>query len=62
MVEYMDNGAKLGWLIDPEKRSIEIYRPGSEPERIENAGTVAGEGPVEGFVLDLRTVWDPFAD
>jgi Uma2 family endonuclease len=61
MQEYVDNGAKLGWLIDPESRGFEIYRPGREPERLENAGSVKGEGPVEGFVLDLRTVWDPFA-
>lgn len=62
MVEYMENGAKLGWLIDPETRSVEIYRPGREPERVEHAKTIAGEGPVKGFVLDLHTVWDPFAD
>lgn len=62
MVEYIENGAKLGWLLDPKKHSVEIYRPGREPERIENAETIAGEGPVKGFVLDLRIVWDPFAD
>ena len=61
MREYMDNGATLGWLINPEARSIEIYRPGRDPERIENAASVAGEEPVNGFALDLRTVWDPFA-
>ena len=61
MVEYIENGAKLGWLIDPDTRSVEIYRRGSEPELIESAETIAGEGPVEGFVLELRQVWDPFA-
>jgi Uma2 family endonuclease len=61
MSEYLRNGASLGWLIDPESRAVEIYRPGREPERIENADSVAGEGLAEGFVLDLRTVWDPFA-
>ena len=62
MREYIKNGTALGWLIDPESRGVEIYRPGrDEAERMENAETVEGEGPVAGFVLDLRTVRDPFA-
>jgi Uma2 family endonuclease len=60
MQEYAENGAKLGWLLDPQNRSVEIYRPGREVERIENAESISGEGPVEGFVLDLRPVWDPW--
>jgi Uma2 family endonuclease len=61
MREYIENGAKLAWLIDPESRAVEIYRSGSDAERIEKAESIRGEGPVAGFVLDLRTVWDPFA-
>lgn len=61
MTEYIANGAQLAWLIDPETRTVEIYRPAREPEIIENAESVAGEGPVKGFLLDLRPVWDPFA-
>lgn len=59
MEEYIGNGAKLGWLIDPATRTVEIYRPGREPERIESPESIQGDGPVEGFVLDLRSVWDP---
>lgn len=61
MREYIANGAQLGWLIDPEGRAVEIYRPDREPERIEGAEAVRGEGLVEGFVLDLGCVWDPLA-
>ena len=61
MHEYVANGAQLGWLIDPDARTVEIYRPEREPELLEGAENVKGEGPVEGFVLDLRTVWDPLA-
>src|ERR1039458_4440141 len=57
MREWVDNGASLAWLVDPERRAVEIYRPGREPETLVNLETVAGEGPVEGFVLDLRPVW-----
>ncbi len=34
MREYIENGVKLGWLIDPLKRSVLIYRPGVEPEHL----------------------------
>jgi Uma2 family endonuclease len=59
MGEWLANGAQLGWLIDPELRTIEIYRPGFEAETRAGALSVAGEGPVDGFVLDLAPVWDP---
>ena len=59
MDEWLANGAQLGWLIDPEVRTIEIYRPGFEAETRAGAGSIAGEGPVDGFVLELAPVWDP---
>jgi Uma2 family endonuclease len=59
MREWIANGAQLAWLIDPEDRSVEIYRPNAEPESLNNPESVQGEGPVEGFVLNLAPVWDP---
>lgn len=59
MREWLANGAELAWLIDPERRAVEVYRPHGEPETVVNAETVAGEGPVAGFNLDLIPVWDP---
>jgi Uma2 family endonuclease len=60
MAEWIANGARLAWLVDPENRAVEIYRPGGEPaEILTNPESVKGEGPVEGFVLDLLPVWDP---
>ncbi len=56
MEEYIANGVQLGWLIDPITRAVEIYRPGSEPEILNNPATVSGEGPVQGFVLDLSGI------
>jgi Uma2 family endonuclease len=61
MREYIANGAQLGWLIDPEARSVEVYRPDREPELLTGVDSVSGEGPVSGFVLDLTRVWDPLA-
>jgi len=58
MLEWIASGAELAWMINPRTRTVTIYRPGQEPE--ERAGIIelAGEGPVDGFVLDLKPVWD----
>src|SRR6266567_971155 len=49
----LPNGAQLGWLIDPSRRAVEIFRPGCDSEVRENVTNIAGEGPVAGFLLDL---------
>ena len=59
MLEWIANGAELGWMIDPKKQSVTIYRPGQEPETRTGIKQLAGEGPVEGFVLDLECIWQP---
>jgi Uma2 family endonuclease len=56
MEEYIDNGVQLAWLIDPAERTVTIYRPGRAVEVLSNPTTVPGEGPVEGFVLDLAGI------
>jgi Uma2 family endonuclease len=61
MREWIANGSRLGWLINPDDRSVEIYRPDRDPELRTGIESIQGEGPVEGFTLDLRTVWDPLA-
>jgi Uma2 family endonuclease len=61
MLEYLEQGAQLGWLIDPENKTVEIYRPGGKVEKRAGIDKLEGEGPVAGFVLDLTYVWDPFA-
>jgi Uma2 family endonuclease len=57
MDEWMENGAELGWLIDTDRRTVMIYRQGREPERLVNPDEIAGEGPVEGFRLELAEIW-----
>jgi len=51
------NGVDLGWLIDGDNRNVYIYRGTAEPRVVTNADSVAGEGPVEGFVLPLEDIW-----
>ena len=57
MKEYLENGAKLAWLIDPLKRRVYIYRPGNEPEELEDPETVSGDPLLRGFVLNLHELW-----
>lgn len=59
MMEWISNGAELGWMINPRTHTVTIFRPGQEPEVLTGIAEVAGEGPVAGFVLDLTSIWDP---
>lgn len=57
MREYMDNGARLGWLIDPKNRRVEIYRQGQEVEVQAQPQTLPGEDVLPGLVLQLDLIW-----
>jgi len=59
MREWMENGAKLGWLIDPEARTVYIYRPGRTTERLVDPRRVEGDHPIDGFVLEMADIWNP---
>jgi Uma2 family endonuclease len=54
---WIANGAQLAWLIDPEQRAVEIYRPGDEVEVHQDPTSVQGSGPVRGFELVMARVW-----
>jgi Uma2 family endonuclease len=58
MQEWIENGAQFAWLIHPQKRTVYVYRPGHPPEELVNVESVTGEGPVAGFVLELRAIWE----
>ena len=58
MREWMSNGARLGWILDADNRRVHVYRA-EGVEMLDGPAAVAGEGPVEGFVLDLAGIWDP---
>ncbi len=59
MAEYIENGAQLGWLIDPEMRQIHIYRPRLAVVVLENVAEIAADPVLPGFVLELREIWEP---
>ena len=57
MQEYLDNGARLGWLIDPKNRTVAVYKVGLEVEILSNPTELSGEDILPGFVLNMRRVW-----
>ena len=61
MAEYMENGVRLGWLIDPldARHLVYVYRPGAEVEILEAPESLSGEPELPGFTLDLKPIWEP---
>lgn len=57
MIEYIENGASLGWLIHTKTKQVFIYRSNQELEVLENPKAVSGEDVLVGFELDLREIW-----
>lgn len=56
MKEYMENGARLGWLINRKNQRVEIYRQDQGVEILENPATLSGEDVLPRFVLDLKQI------
>ena len=57
MAEWTANGVKLGWLVDPFRELVMIYRPGVELERLDRPETLSGEDVCEGLEVDLERIW-----
>jgi Uma2 family endonuclease len=58
MREYIDNSARLGWLIDRKNQQVEIYRPGQDVKVLNHPKNLSGEDVLPGFLLDLTEVWN----
>jgi Uma2 family endonuclease len=58
MREYINNGVRLGWLINRKMRQVEIYRLGKPVEILDLPQELSGEDVLPGFVLNLEIVWE----
>ena len=58
MAEYLENGARLGWLLDPQSREVYVYRPGARVQRLRNPGSLPADPELPSFVLDLAGIWE----
>jgi Uma2 family endonuclease len=57
MQEYVDNGAKLGWLINRKDRQVEIHRPDQDIGVLQSPSSLSGETILPGFILNLESIW-----
>ena len=67
MEEWMANGARLGWLVDPFAQAVLVYRAGAAAaERLVRPAALSGEDVCAGLVVEMEWVWavgaDPAAD
>lgn len=57
MREYIENGARLGWLVDPYEKRLHVYRADKTVDVFDNPMTVSGEEVLKGFEMDLTEIW-----
>ncbi|MDJ0567933.1 MAG: Uma2 family endonuclease [Pleurocapsa sp. MO_192.B19] len=57
MQEYLDNGMKLGWLINPQTQQVEIYRQGKKVEVLDCPDSLSGKSILPGLTLDIQAIW-----
>jgi len=58
MLDYLDGGVRLAWLIDPQGRRVEVYQLGVDRQVLENPSTVSGDPVLPGFTLDLKPLFN----
>ena len=60
----MNNGARLGWLIDPVSSPprVHVYRPGAEVEILDEPTEISGAPELPGFVLNMTRIWEASLD
>ncbi|CAN5520085.1 Uma2 family endonuclease [soil metagenome] len=57
MDEYIENGVRLGWLVDPKNKQVHVYRPNVETKILDNPRSVSGEDVLKGFELNSAEIW-----
>ena len=58
MVEWIEGGVRLGWLIDPFVRKVWIYRADGEVVELDDPSELSGEDVCSGLVIDMSQVWE----
>lgn len=58
MQEYLNNGNRLGWLINRQQKQVEIDRPEQVVETLQSPPNLSGEDVLPGFTLNLQRIWE----
>ena len=56
VLEYLEAGARLVWLVDPEARTVTVHRPDGSANVLREHETLTGEGVLGGFSVEVREV------
>jgi Uma2 family endonuclease len=59
MQEYLRAGLRLGWLILPASKEVEVYSPTTELLILTSPEAVTGGPVLPGFKLELALIWKP---
>ena len=57
MADYQRNGARLGWLLLPEERAVEVWPSAGEPQRLEQIVALEARPECLGLRLELAEIW-----
>lgn len=57
MTSYQANGARLGWLLLPDDRAVEVWPASGEPWRLEQVAVLEGGAEIPGLTLQLPEIW-----
>ncbi len=58
MLDYIGNGVRLAWLIDPEAMRVFVYRPTQAVEALDNPTIISAEPELPGFILNVQEIWE----
>jgi Uma2 family endonuclease len=58
MKHWIANGARLGWRIDPESKTVYVYRPDEQPDVLVEPSSAQGDGIMAGFEIVMARVWE----
>ena len=58
MQEYSENGASLGWLIDPEAQQVLVFQPKTAILLLDKPQFLLTDNLLTGFSLDMQKLWD----
>ncbi|MFT5124856.1 MAG: Uma2 family endonuclease [Candidatus Omnitrophota bacterium] len=58
MIEYLENGVRLGWLVDPVTKTLAVYRPDAEPLVLDAPAGIEDVAELPGFSMDITPIWE----
>jgi Uma2 family endonuclease len=55
---YLAAGTRLVWIVDPDRRTVTVYRPNRSPEELALEGYLDGYDVLPGFRVAVAAIFD----